>query len=199
MANVDDRELNVGRLYAEAVLDLAEEQGQGDAVGEELAELAGYLDRNAELESFLASPLVDEGARAKVIEQLFRGKASDLLVDALQVINRKGRLGVLRAIAEAYRRAHRDRRGWVDVNVRTAVPLSAGLRGRLADSIAAFTGKKPTLLEQVDPSLIGGMVVEIEGKKIDASVASRLRDLSETLLARASREIHTGRAYVAES
>jgi F-type H+-transporting ATPase subunit delta len=130
---------------------------------------------------------------------LFRGQASDLLLDSLQVINRKGRLGQLRAIAESYRIALRDLRGWVDVHVRTAVPLDAAQRTRLQDVLAASTGKKPTLVERLDPSLLGGMVVEVAGKKFDASVASRLHDLSEALLARASREIHSGTAYVAES
>jgi F-type H+-transporting ATPase subunit delta len=199
MANVDDRDMAVGRLYAEAMLALGEESGQSDALLEELKDLVASLDQNPKLGHFLASPLVDEEGRARVIEELFRGRSSDLLVDSLQVINRKGRLGQLRAIAEAYRTAHRDLRGWVDVHVRTAVPLSAALRARLADSIAAFTGKKPSLIEKTDPSLIGGMVVEVEGKKIDASVASRLRDLSATLLERAEREMHSGRAYVAES
>jgi len=134
-----------------------------------------------------------------VIEEVFRGTASDLLVDSLQVINRKGRLGQLRAIAEAYRLAHHALRGWVDAHVRTAVPLDDALRARLREAIAASTGKQPTLIERVDPSLIGGMVVEVAGKKIDASVASRLRDLSAALLSRASREIYSGRAYVAES
>src|SRR6185295_7341244 len=199
MAKVDNRDLAVGRLYAEAMLDLAEERGQSDALLEELKDLTGSLDQSPKLEHFLASPLVDEEGRARVIEDLFRGRASDLLVDSLQVINRKGRLGQIRAIAEAYRRAHRDLRGWVDVQVRTAVPLTGALRTRLADSIAAFSGKKPSLTEKVDPSLIGGMVVEVGGKKIDASVASRLRDLSEALQARATHEMHSGRAYVAES
>ena len=199
MAKVDNRDLAVGRLYAEAMLDLAEERGQSDALLEELQDLTGSLDQSPKLEHFLASPLVDEEGRARVIEDLFRGRASDLLVDSLQVINRKGRLGQIRAIAEAYRAAHRDLRGWVDVKVRTAVPLSAALRARLAGSIAAFSGKKPSLIEKIDPSLIGGMVVEVEGKKIDASVASRLRDLSAALQARAEREMHTGTAYAAES
>ena len=69
---------------------------------------------------------------------------------------------------------------------------------RLQDAIAASTGKKPALIERIDPSLIGGLVVEVAGKKFDASVASRLQDLSEALLARASREIHRGGPYVAE-
>ncbi|HEX9943938.1 MAG TPA: ATP synthase F1 subunit delta [Thermoanaerobaculia bacterium] len=199
MANVDFRDLAVGRLYAEAMLGLAEERGASDALLEELRELVEFLDQNPKVEHFLSSPMVDEEGRARVLEDLFRGNASDLLVDSLQVINRKGRLAQLRAIAEAYRVAHRDLRGWVDVHVRTAVPLTDALRTRLKDAIAAATGKKPSLIERLDPSLIGGMVVAVGGKKIDASVASRLRDLSAALLARASQEIHSGRAYVAES
>ena len=198
MANVDDRDLAVGRLYAEAMLGLAEEQGAGDALLEELKELVDFLDRNPKVGHFLASQMVDEEGRARVLEDLFRGNASDLLVDSLQVINRKGRLGQLRAVAEAYRIAHRDLRGWVDVHVRTAVPLDDALRARLKDAMAASTGRKPVLVERLDPSLIGGLVVEVEGKKFDASVASRLRDLSGALLARASREIHRGGAYVSE-
>ncbi len=199
VANVDDRDLAVGRLYAEAMLGLAEEQGAGDALLDELKELVGFLDQNPKVGDFLASQMVDEEGRARVIENLFRGNASDLLVDSLQVINRKGRLGQLRAVAEAYRIAHRDLRGWVDVHVRTAVPLDDAQRARLKDAMAVSTGKKPALVERIDPSLIGGLVVEVGGKKFDASVASRLHDLSEALLLRASREIHSGRAYVAES
>lgn len=199
MASVSNQALIVGRLYARAILGLAEERGQADELLEEMAEVVKQLDRSPELEEFLGSPLVDEKSRAKVIDDLFRGRGSDLLVDALHVVNRKGRLGYLRAIAEAYRLEHRDLRGWVEVQVRTAVPLSPELRTRLKDSVAAFTGRKPDLTERVDPSLLGGMVIEVAGKKIDASVASRLRDLSEKLLARASQEIYSGRAYVAES
>ncbi|MEA2599488.1 MAG: F-type H+-transporting ATPase subunit delta [Acidobacteriota bacterium] len=199
MAKIDDRDLAVGRLYAEAMLGLAEERGQSDALLDELRELVDFLDQNPKVEHFLASQMVDEEGRARVLDDLLRGQASDLLLDSLQVINRKGRLGQLRAIAESYRIALRDLRGWVDVHVRTAVPLDGAQRTRLQDVLAASTGRKPTLVERIDPSLIGGIVVEVAGKKFDASVASRLHDLSEALLARASREIHSGTAYVAES
>jgi F-type H+-transporting ATPase subunit delta len=198
MAKVDDRDLAVGRLYAEAMLGLAEEQGASDALLEELRELVDLLDQNPKVAHFLSSQMVDEAGRARTIEDLFRGNASDLLVDSLQVINRKGRLGQLRAIVESYRIALRDLRGWVDVHVRTAVPLDGALRARLQDAMAAATGKKPSLIERVDPSLIGGLVVEVGGKKFDASVASRLQALGDALLARASREVQRGGAYVAE-
>jgi ATP synthase F1 delta subunit len=189
----------VGRLYAEAMLHVAEEKGQSEALLEELDGLVAYMDGHPEFERFLTSPLIEEGPHGEVLEKAFRGKASDLLVDSLLVINRKGRLASVRAIALAYRAALRDLRGWVDVRVRTAVPLTPELRARLTEVLAAFTGRRPTLVEKVDPGVIGGLVVQVEGRKIDASVASRLHDLSTALASRAAREIHSGKAYVAES
>jgi F-type H+-transporting ATPase subunit delta len=199
MASVEENNREIGRLYAEAILHVAEERGQSEELLEELNGLVEYLDGNPDLDRFLASPMIEAEPREQVIEQAFRGRASDLLLDSLLVVNRKGRLSALRAIAAAYRAALRNLRGWVDVHVRTAVPLTPALRERLEQTLAANTGRKPTLIEKVDPAVIGGLVVEVEGRKIDASVASRLHDLSEALLARASREIHSGKAYVAAS
>lgn len=194
MANVSDRELSLARVYSRSILELAEEQGQAEAVLDELMELVKYLDRNPEFEQFLGSPLVEAEDRGRTVEKALRGKASDLLVDSLQVVNRKGRLGLLRAIAEGYRIEFRDLRGIADAVVRTAVPLSEPMRIRVRESVARFTGKQPFLIEKVDPSLIGGIVIEVGGQKIDGSVSSRLRELGQSLERRASQEIVRSRA-----
>jgi len=103
MANVDSRETGVARVYARAMLDLAAAQGQEDELLAELQELGRAIENDPELATFLASPLVSSEARAEVLEKVFRRRASDLLVDALEVINHHGRLGLLPAIAAAYR------------------------------------------------------------------------------------------------
>lgn len=194
MATVNDRELAIGRIYSKAMLDLAEERGEADGLLGELQDLVAYLDRNPEFEQFLGSPLVDDEDRARTLDRAFRGRASDLLLDSLQVVNRKGRLGLLRAIAEGYRIEHGLLRGIAEAHVRTAVPLSEGLRARVRESVARFTGKQPRLIEKVDPALIAGIVIEVEGQKIDGSVASRLRELGQALERRASEEIVRARA-----
>jgi F-type H+-transporting ATPase subunit delta len=198
MAKVDDRDLDVAGVYARSMLELAEQRGEADALQEELDDLTKYLDQNRELEEFLGSPLVDAKVRAKSIEKAFRGRASDLLVDALQVINRKGRLGLLPAIAKSYLNEYREKRGLVEASVSTVVPLNESQRSQLVSAITTFSGKRPILTEKIDPSLIGGIVVEVAGKKLDTSVAARLRNLSAALSRRASQEIHSGRTYLTE-
>jgi F-type H+-transporting ATPase subunit delta len=185
----------LGAIYARALLEVAEQQGATDQVLEELSGIADYLGQNAGFAEFLASPLVEADAKSRLLEKAFRGRASDLVVDALQVVNRKDRLDVLPAIAEAFVQQYRSARGIVDVTVKTAVPLTPELRERLIEAASRYTGKRAHLIETVDPALIGGMVVQAGDDKIDASVASRLKALSATLLRRGAAEIHRGTAY----
>lgn len=196
MAN--DREQSIARIYSKAMLDLAEQQGEADSLLEELQGLVEYLGRNPELEQFMASPLVDDEDRGKVLEKAFRGHTSDLLLDSLQVVNRKGRLSLLRAIVEGYRTGHRELRGMVEARVRTAIPLSDALRARVRESVARHTGRQPVLIEKVDPALIGGIVIEVGDEKIDGSVSHKLSELGKALELRASQEIVRSRTYVSQ-
>lgn len=198
MANVEDHPGGVAQVYARALLALAEERGAADELLSELDGLAGLVERNDDFRSFLESPLVDAKARTRTFETLFRGRASDLLVDALQVIDRKGRLGLLAEIAAAYRALHRELKGRVQVFVTTAVPLGEALRADLRAAAARYTGKEPELVEAVDPGLLGGLVVRVGDERIDTSLKMRLRNLSGTLLRRASQELQSGSRYVRE-
>jgi F-type H+-transporting ATPase subunit delta len=190
----DNQDLGLARTYSKAMLELAERRGQAESLGEELADLVALLGESATLATFLGSPLVSEAERRQVLEKAFRGKGSDLFVDSLQVINRKGRASLFGAIAASYRDELRQLRGQVEAKVRTAVPLSEGTRGRVLEAVRRFTGKEPLLVETVDPKLLGGVVIEVGGQKIDTSVASHLRELSDAFLGRASREIQRGTA-----
>ncbi|MBV8201377.1 MAG: ATP synthase F1 subunit delta [Acidobacteria bacterium] len=196
MASADSRDLGVARVYARAMLHLAAGQGQEDGLLAELEELGKAVAGDPELAAFLASPLVSGEARAQVLEKVFRRRASDLLVDALEVINGKGRLGLLQAIVEAYRGEYRELRGLVDVQVTTAVPLGSAQREQLAAAVAKLTGKQPQLIESVDPAILGGLVVEVAGEKIDTSLATRLRDVGVHLAQRAALEVHRGARLV---
>ncbi len=196
MANVDSRDAGVARVYARAMLDLASAQGQEDDLLAELEALASAVGGDPELAAFMASPLVSGEARAEVLEKVFRRRASDLLVDSLEVINRKGRLGLLPAIVEAYRGEYRELRGLVDARVISAVPLGKAQRTELTAAIAKLTGKQPELQESVDPAILGGLVIEVAGEKIDSSLAARLRDVGTHLAQRAALELHRGARLV---
>lgn len=187
-ATIDSRELAVARVYAFALLGLAEERGLADELAAELEALAEEVSSDRALAGFLESPLVGDAERRAVLEKACRGRLQDLAVDTLQVMNRKGRLALVPALAVAYRRELDRRRGRVDVDVASAVPLSPSLRERLHAALARVTGRQPVLRERVDADLVGGLRLAIGDRRIDGSIAAQLRRLDTRLLERAPRD-----------
>ena len=197
MSKGNEREAGIARIYATAMLNLSKSSGQADGLRQELADVAGLLVGQPEFEVFLSNPTVGAEARQRMIEKVFRGRFGDVLVDSLQVLNRKDRLGLIRSIADAYRLLHDELMKRIEVHVRTAVPLSDAMRAKLRTKLAAKTGKQAELVETVDETLIGGMIVQINDEKYDNSVLRKLLTLGRNLLDRASREIYSGRTYTA--
>jgi F-type H+-transporting ATPase subunit delta len=195
MATVDDSVIAIADSYATALLELAEESGVSQQILDELAELTAGLRWDDALRDFLSSAAVDDDERARVMERVFRGKMSDLLLNTLLVMNSKGRSSIIPVVHERYRLALSRVRGELDVKVTTALPLNRKLRNRLVEVLGQVTGKKPVLVETVDESVLGGLAVQIGDEKLDGTVARRLELLRESFRHRASREIHAGSAY----
>jgi F-type H+-transporting ATPase subunit delta len=195
----NEQSLAIARVYAEALLSLADARGTAETIGEELAGVVTLLVDSPELDQVFRDPFVGPESKGRLLEDALRGRVDDLLVDGLLVVNRKGRLALLRELAEAYRRSLKDLRGEVEVEVSTAVPLSDEQRASLREAANHYTGRTARLVETVDESLMGGMVVRIGDRKIDNSVIKDLRRLGRQLAERGSKEILSGRSHFAEA
>lgn len=194
-----EQEVAIARVYAQAALGLADERGEAAGLLEELEELVGLLNSEPALEDYLASPLVGRAQRGASLENLFRGRMSDLLLDTLRVMNRKGRAGLVRALAVAYREEIDELNQLVGVRVRSAQPLTAELREDLRAAVSSFSGKTAQLEEEIDASLLGGLVLHVGDRKIDTSLVKELSAISAQLSDRASREIQGGKNYLEET
>jgi F-type H+-transporting ATPase subunit delta len=193
------QEIAIAGVYAQALLSLAESRGQADAVLGELQGLEAEIDRQPAFADFLRSPLIDTEERRATLDRMFRGRLNELLLDTLQVMNNKGRSGLVGALVEAYRREHEELRGQVRVSVQTAVPLTDSLRQQLQQVVSSYTGKTAKLEESVDAGLIGGVVLQVGDSRIDSSVHKGIRGLRQQLMDRASQEIQSGTTYFEEA
>lgn len=189
MARIDEKHVGVARVYGLAALRLAEKQGVTEDFLEELGEVVSLVEKDSGFADFVENPLIDPGDRKQSLETMFRGKASDLLVDTLQVLNRNGRLLVLPTLYELCRREQQARRGRVEVRVATAVPLNDPLRTKLHDALKKHTGKEADLIEEVDPTLVGGLIVRVGDEKLDGSVRRSIDMISSMLHERGGQEI----------
>lgn len=171
----------VSESYARALFELAVEQNVLDATGDELRQFVGLMDSNRDLDSLFSHQTIDTGRRSQTIEKLFKGRVSQRTHNFLLLLNRKGRLGSLRAIAAAFDRMAKEKRGEIDVDVHTARPLTPAQLDKVAARVSAAIGKRAIVHPHVDGSLIGGLRVRIGDKLIDASVAAQLRRLARQL------------------
>jgi F-type H+-transporting ATPase subunit delta len=191
---LDDIGQRVARVYAEALLRAAKESGQGEEILGELRSLVGDVFRRGPgIEQFLSSPSVGRARKAEVIKRAFEGRASDLLVDFLYVLNSRDRLDLLRGIAGAYDDLYERGQNRMQVLVRSAVPLADGQAERIAAELRSAFGKEPVLHPSVDPSLLGGLVVQVDDWVYDASVRTRLELIHKELVERSSHAIQAGR------
>lgn len=199
MAGGQEEQAGLARIWSASIAGLAVDAGRDDELADELEGVVALLDASPDVEALLESPVIDDEAKRALIEKAFRGRASDLLVDALQVLRRKDRLGLVRAVARAYRAEWLRRRRRVEVQVVSAVPLDDAMRDELRAAASRRTGMEARLVERVDPALLGGLVVSFDDERFDDSVAHELQRIEENLMARASHELHTGKTYFEET
>ena len=131
--------------------------------------------------------------KAHVIRKAFENRASELIVNFLLVLNEHERLDLLKPITVAYSDLRDERGGRVRVQVLTAVPLPDDQRERLRQQLAENLHKEPVLETDVDPELLGGMVVRVNDWLYDYSVRAQLEDIRKQILARSSYEIQSRR------
>jgi F-type H+-transporting ATPase subunit delta len=184
----------VARVYAEALLNAAENKGQADDVLGELASLIQDVFKQApKVEVLLSSAAVGRRRREELIRTIFEGKASDVFFNFLLVLNRHERLELLRPILVALRGLYDQRAGRVHVQVASAVPLPDDQKQRLAHQLRDKLRQEPVLDLKIDPELIAGVRIRVGDWQYDGSVLSRLADIRNQILTGTSHEIQSRR------
>jgi F-type H+-transporting ATPase subunit delta len=173
---------SMGEVYATALAEAALEKGALEDVGEEMASFAKTWDERRDVRNFFLSGAIQKDAKQKAVEAAFRGKASDLFADFLQVLLHRGRLWLLPDAADAFRKIL-DRRGnRVPVTITTATPLSADQLQAITLRLRAAIGKEPMVTQEVKPALVGGAILRVGDVVADGSVRKKLSELRSRIV-----------------
>ena len=192
MATLDQQADALARVYARSLFDLALEKGGQDAIESAYAELEDIVElarADAKFAEFLTSQILGADHRAKSLVTIFRGRASDLTVRFLLVLNEKGRLGHLGAIVAAFDELMQEKFGRVEVDVYTAAPIDHGQLDSIKSRLRTLLNKEPIMHPYTDPSMLGGLKLRIGDQLVDASVSTQLRRIQERLGAQGAAQI----------
>ena len=173
----------LARVYAEALLASATHAQLADTIGEELRGVAeGVLKPNPQIVAFFDSAAISRSAKLPILAKAFENGASDLFKKFLGVLNQNGRLGLLRDISATFHSLRDAQANRVRVKVRSAAPLNEAQTESLRSTLATTLKQEPILDVQVEPELLGGLVVQIGDRVYDTSVRSRLETLRTHLM-----------------
>jgi F-type H+-transporting ATPase subunit delta len=172
---------SVARRYARALFELAQEQGQIDVVGTQLAAAAAEL-RIPELAEMADSPRLSADRRHALVQAVAEQLSlTPLVTTFLLLVSDNRRLKELSGVAEQFQRLEDQALGRVRMTIRSAVPLSDAQRDAISSAFGRQLERTVIARTAVDPSLLGGVVVEAEGKVYDGSVLSNLERLAERM------------------
>ena len=164
--------------YAAALFDIADERRMLDEVASDLRQLRTMLAASADLARLVRSPLLARGEQGKAVAALAeRAGFSPLVRDFIAVVARNRRLFALPAVIEAYLTKLAERRGEISAEVTVAQPLSEMQLARLGEQLRSSIGRTVSVVANVDPGLIGGMIVKVGSRMIDGSLRSKLQRL----------------------
>jgi F-type H+-transporting ATPase subunit delta len=169
--------------YARSLLELAQERGTAESIGQDLSGIAEVLKTNPTFDAFLRDPGISHAERTRVIDSVLKPSIDPLLANFLGVLNNRNRLGILEQIASAYDDLLDEAMGKIEVDVTTAQRLSAEELEEVRQKISSALKKDAVIHQYVDESIIGGLVLRVEDKLIDASVRSQLETMKRQLLA----------------
>ena len=167
-------------MYARALFDAALDEKRLMPVREQLQQLVEAEAAVPELRELLRNPQLDPRSKRAALEDLLSG-ADELLRNFLLVLVDKGRAGQLEEIAREFERLAAEQEGIVRAELTTAVELSDAEAKKLLKQLEQASGQKVEATRGVDPDLIGGMILQVGSRRLDASVRGRLERLRREL------------------
>ena len=168
------------RMYARALFQAAQEAGRLEAVSTDLAALAAALDDVPELRAFLRNPQIEPAGKAEVLEQITAG-ADELVRNFVRLAAEKGRGGELADMNAELEALVARAQNRLTVELTTSYELSDDEARSIVEMIERASGRKIEATRSVDPSLIGGIVLQIGSHRADGSVRGRLERLRHEL------------------
>lgn len=171
---------SAAKRYAQAIFSLGKERNTLDAWQGDLAVLDGLV-RDQSIATYLANPSVTADRKLATLESALGANVQPETRNLAKMLIERNRAVLLPEIREIFDDAVRDERGIVVANVTTAERLSEAETDLVRQKLEALTGKRVELAVQIDPEIIGGIIVRIGDQVIDGSVRNKLEKMRSRL------------------
>jgi len=166
----------IAEVYARSLFEVAKEQGKLDTVREQLGQFADALAESRDMQVFFFSPYFSTDEKVEGIGKIVEG-ADEEIANFLALLVEKHRMPALFRIRQRFEALWQEENKVLPVQITSAVELDESTVKHIGDRIGERTGRKVELRSDVDPDILGGLVLQVGNNVLDASIRNRLENL----------------------
>ena len=171
----------LAREYGEGLYELARDEDLGQMIHEQLNDVSALLKAEPDFIRLLCSRAVERRQRLAVVDDTFSGHVHPYVTNFMKLLVEKEHFDAFLLCCEWYHQRFNDDNGIVEAHVTSAVVLTESERAALRVKLSKLSGKQIALIESIDPTVIGGVRVEMEGRRYDNTIQDRLGRLRQSL------------------
>lgn len=172
----------IAKAYGRTLYDLAVECESVEQMLDEITTLRQAFEENPQFLTLMATPNLKKEERIAIIDETFGGKIHIYLLNFLKVLVENGASHEFIDAAKQFRQEYNWENGIETVTVVSAVALDAAQESELVERLHKLTGKKIQLEKSVDPSVMGGIRLQMDGRQLDGTVKNKLDAIRSRLL-----------------
>jgi len=173
----------LSKRYAKALFSLAVEEKQLDLVKNDVFKVSGLLTKGSGFTAFIINPLTNGTRQMKIVQELFSGALSEMVLNFLMLLSKKKRLNILPDIFADFDRLILVHNNQIHAEVFSCSPLTSGQIDKIQQRLAKLTNKEILIKTSLNKSLLGGFTIRVEDLIIDNSIRYQLAKLKEKLVA----------------
>ena len=168
--------------YANATYTAASKSKSLDKVESELLAIKNSAENSKEFALFLENPLISRDRKTKQVEEMLKGKTTPVTMNLMTTLAGNARLNSIAGITDNYIQLMKAKRGEVEATIISAEPLNKTQTAAVSDAMKSQfpSGAKVVLKTEVNPSILGGLQIQIGDKFLDLSVGSRIEEVGRT-------------------
>ncbi|SHJ85901.1 F0F1 ATP synthase subunit delta [Tepidibacter formicigenes] len=171
----------VASRYANALFEVGIEGEKLELLNEELKTLVDVFKENEDFLNVLKAPLVSKQEKKVLVENIYNNRASLEMVNFLKVLIDKDRIGIINEIFDEFKTLMNNKNNIKEAVAVTAVPMKEKALKELQEKLTKTTGKNIVLKNEVDESVLGGVLVKMGNEEIDGTLKTRLEKLKDQL------------------
>lgn len=173
--------VTAAKRYANGLLQVGLESGQLEAMRSDMQYIRDAVESEPMLQKILKSPIVKEDKKNAIVQEVLKGKVTDVTLKLVDILAIKNRFGLLYLVAKSFQEVYNQHAGILEITISTAYELEKKQVESMVKAMEKATGKSIHYTIKTDRSLIGGVAIKYGDTVIDGSVRNKLERLTDLL------------------